>query len=253
MIVVLSSRYDPTAEWLVARWESAGGCRLTCEDLSVSGWRFLPSKPLAGVAVLGGREVALPDIHGVLNRLPYVSDFDLTHIAPPDRGYVAAEMTAFFTCWLSALPCPVLNRPSPGCLTGPHVHAEQWIVAAARLGMNTQPAQTRLGLRQSHELQPEVPTSTVTVIGNRGFGRVNAVLLRQASDLARVIGVDLLGVGFTGPEPSARFVGVNTSPDVDSPEMADAILDYLTSPSQEVKVGGQSPFLPAQLPRSKGS
>ena len=233
MIVILASRYDQTAGWLVARWARAGGCLLTCEDLSVSGWRYDPSQPLSGTSVLGGREVALKDVRGMLTRLPYVSDHELIHIAPPDRAYVAAEMTAFLTCWLSALPCPVLNRPSPGCLTGPNRHAEQWVAAAAKLGMRIRPAHARLGLRPSHEMPREAPPATVTVVGHRCFGEVDEELLRLSSRLARVMGVDLLGVRFTGPEPDALFVGVSTSPDVDTPDVADAILDYLTTPRDE--------------------
>ena len=225
MIAVLASRFDETARWLVARWAAAGACLLTCADLSVSGWRYHLSQPLAGTAVLGGREVPLTDIRGVLTRLPCVSDLELLHIVPADRAFVAAEMTAFLTCWLSGLSCSVLNRPSPGCLTGPSFRAEQWAAAAAKLGMPIRPARARLGLRPSHEARREAPTATVTVVGNRCFGAVDGVLLRQAPRLARVMGVDLLGVHFSSPGPGAVFVGVTTSPAVDTPDVADAVLD----------------------------
>jgi hypothetical protein len=231
MIVILASRYDKTAEWLATRWAAAGadGCVLTCEDLSVSGWQYRPSQPLAGTAVVGGREVATNAIRGVLTHLPHVSDLELIHIDPPDRAYVAAEMTAFLTVWLSDLPCRVLNRPSPGCLTGPSFIAEQWVAAASKLGMRIRPTRTRLGLNRSHEIEREAPVARVTVIGSRCFGEVDEVLRRRASQLACTMGVDMLGVHFSGSEPDALFVGVSTSPDISTPDVADAILDYFTT------------------------
>jgi hypothetical protein len=224
MIVILASRYDETAGRLAARWSAVDGCVLTCEDLSVGGWRYDPGRPLAGTAVVNGREVAPESIRGMLTRLPSISDVELTQIAPADRYYVAAEMTAFLACWLTTLPCPVLNRPAPGCLTGPILHAEQWAAAAAKLGMRVRPPLARLGLSPCDDSQSVM----VTIVGDRCFGEVDAALLLRASQLARTTGVDLLGVQFSSPEPDGVFVGVSTIPSAESPEVADAILDYFT-------------------------
>jgi hypothetical protein len=39
MLVVVASRYDETARSLVDRWAKQEARLLTCEDLSVVGWR----------------------------------------------------------------------------------------------------------------------------------------------------------------------------------------------------------------------
>jgi hypothetical protein len=228
MIAVLASQYDETARWLVSRWAEAGGVLLTCEDLSSSGWRYNPATPLDGSAVLGGREVALKDIRGVLTRLPALSALELHHIVPADRPYVAAEMTAFLTCWLSGFPIPVLNRPSPGSLTGPNFRAEQWAAIALKLGVRIRSTSDRLGLSPLQEAQHKAPT-TVTVIGKQCFGEAASALFSTAAELARTMGVELLGVHFDTPDPDALFLSVTTSPSIDTPELADAVLDHFTT------------------------
>jgi hypothetical protein len=168
----------------------------------------------------------------VLTRLPSLSALELNHIVTADRPYVAAEMTAFLTCWLSGFPIPVLNRPSPGSLTGPNYSAEQWAAAALKLGVRIRSTPERLGLTPLQEAQRKAPT-TVTVIGKQCFGEDASVLFSPAAELARTMGVELLGVHFDSPEPDALFLGVTTSPGIDTPELADAVLDYFTTPARK--------------------
>jgi len=101
----------------------------------VAGWR----QSLGGVdgdaAVVEGKRVPQKEITGVLTRLPCVFEQELVDITPDDRRYVAAEMTAFLLFWLSRLKCPVLNRPTPTCLSGPYWRREKWIHVAARVGI----------------------------------------------------------------------------------------------------------------------
>jgi len=40
MLVVVASRYDETARFLVERWTKQEARLLTCEDLSVVGWQY---------------------------------------------------------------------------------------------------------------------------------------------------------------------------------------------------------------------
>jgi hypothetical protein len=229
VIVVLASRYDEDARRLATRWETSGGCLMTCEDLSVSGWRVRVGEPHASRAVLGGREVALRDVRGVLTLLPSISEAELLDITPDDRAYVAAEMTAFLLFWLSGVACPILNRPTPACLTGPSLHAEQWAAAAAGSGMRIRPARQRLCLTGMDGAgRVETASVTVTVVGDRCFGEVDDALRRQAVRLARTTQVDLLGVRFSGPEADATFLGVTSCPRVADPAVADAVLEHFT-------------------------
>lgn len=231
MIVVIASRYDETARGLVARWQAHEAALLTCEDLSIPGWRYYLGSSLPSTAVVVGRAVSSGEIGGVLTRVPCVNEQELLHIVPTDRSYVAAEMTSFLLSWLSGLACPVLNRPTPTCLSGPNWRREQWIAAAARLGIPVHPMQRKItrGIASVEEAS-EPPSVTVIVVGDRCFGPVDKALTKRARQLADAANVDLLAVEFSASEPEAFFVGANTWPDVTTDDVAGAVLDYFCRP-----------------------
>ena len=200
---------------------------LTCEDLSVPGWRHYVAAAGTSVAVIDGREVAVEEITGVVTCLPNVSELELLHIVPSDRAYVAAEMSAFLLSWLSALSCPVLNRPSPTCLSGPYWRPEQWARLASEVGMRVQPVHRRVALDIVCQRPPSRTGVTVTVIGERCLGQAHTATLAAASRLARAAGVELLTVRVSGPEPGATFLGADPWPDLTCQETADVLLEYL--------------------------
>jgi len=69
---------------------------------------------------------------------------------------------------------------------------------------------------------------TITVVGDRVFGSVDRVLATQSRSLADVAGVDLLAVHFSSHDSNAEFLGTDLLPDVSSPDMAEAIPEYLS-------------------------
>lgn len=223
----------------MARWAVQGASLLTCEDLSMAGWRYYLGTPAGSTAVLGGRTIAMKDIFGVLTRLPGVAETELGHIVPADRAYVASEMTAFLLAWLSGLKCPVLNRPTPLCLAGPGWRPEQWTYAAARLGFLVQPVRRRLALSAEVSTEhPELHLQTVTVVGDRCFGAVDSGLESHARRLADTAGVNLLAVRFSARENGFFFLGADLWPEVISDEVADTILEYLQrGPRKRLSIG----------------
>src|SRR5438067_7811108 len=146
MLVVVASSFDQEARDFVTDWRDNGACLLTCQDLSLPGWRHDLRAPELSRAVISGIEVPSCEITGVLNRLPAVTEAELSHIAPEDRTYVGSEMNAFLLSWISSLSCPLLNQPTPNCLVGPNWRIEEWLVNAARAGIRTQPT-----VRSSHQ------------------------------------------------------------------------------------------------------
>lgn len=209
---------------------------ITCEDLSAPGWRFSPGVPETATAVIGGRIVSCRDITGVLTRRPCVVGKELVQIRPEDREYVAAEMSAFLTAWLSSLSCPVLNRPTAACLCGPNWRPEQWAHAAAGVGIPVEPMRRRVprrpalesGVRHDGGAVGDAGAVGVTVVGDRCLGTRESTLAAQARRLAKVAGVDLVEVRFSGPEARARFLGANLWPDLTRDGVAEAVLDYLS-------------------------
>jgi hypothetical protein len=222
-MIILASRYDEMASALAARWESDRVALLTPADLSVCGWRYYAGAPQAGVSVANGQLVRNDQIGGVLTRLRRVDGRELDHVEFEDRAYVASEMNAFLLAWVSALKCPVLNRPSPESLCGPEWRLERWVRFAAGLGVPVQPVQ-----RDSAACSmPSVDSDAlVTVVGGRGFGQVDTSLAGHATRIAAAAGIDLLEVRFTGHERDSRFLNVNLMPDLSNSEVADAVLHY---------------------------
>ncbi len=97
----------------------AGAGLLEREDLCTAGWRYRVGDPGHGTMVVAGRRVSIRRLRAVVTRRPAVAAEELQHIDPSDRDYLAAEVNAFLVAWLSALPRPVLNRPTPTSLDGP--------------------------------------------------------------------------------------------------------------------------------------
>lgn len=226
MIVIFASRFDKKASSLAERWKQYDASLLTCDDLSVSGWRHFFNDERTNFAVVNGRVVKASDIDGVLIRWPGVFAPELIQIAAHDRDYVASEMVAFLVSWFTSLNCPVINKPTPVNLTGPAWRLEQWTYAAAQLGIPVKPARRHVAREVSTETPTEAATATVTVVGDRCFGNVEPLLLDQSLQLARAAGVSLLEVGFSGHEAGSLLTGVNLIPKLND-ETTDAVLDLL--------------------------
>src|SRR5580704_16904008 len=139
MLLIVAQPHDQAAVSLAARWEPDGAVLLTARDLSEPGWVFEAPPRGAARLIAGGRAFTSDEVSGVVARVSSASASGLDHIVMEDRSYVSSEMTAFLLAWLSSLACPMLNRPTPGCLCGPNWGIEQWIHLAAGLGISVDP------------------------------------------------------------------------------------------------------------------
>jgi hypothetical protein len=228
MIVIVANRWDETPKAVASRWAVRDVEIMMPQDLSVAGWRQGSDSLDGDAAIVAGKLTPQKEITGVLTRLPCVFEEELVEITPDDRRYVAAEMTAFLLFWLSRLKCPVLNRPTPTCLSGPHWRREKWIHVAARAGIPVQPVHRHAAPTGSSPQEKILSTTcTVTVIGNRTFGEVEPLLHQQALCLAKSAGVELLSINLSGPERGARFVNADIFPDLSEERLAAAVLEHL--------------------------
>jgi hypothetical protein len=228
MIVIVANRWNQTPKAVVSRWAPREARVLTSQDLSVTGWRQSSGGLDCDIAVVEGKLVLQKEVTGVLTLLPCVFEEELVDIAPAERRYVAAEMTAFLLFWLSRFKCPVLNRPTPTCLSGPYWRREKWVSVAAQAGIPVELVHRHAappGSSAERELLPG--PAIVTVIGRRIFGEVEPALRRQAQCIADLAGVELLAVHFSGPERGARFVSADVFPKLSEDRLADAVLDHL--------------------------
>jgi hypothetical protein len=256
-IVVVANRFDAIARQLVARWAQQDALVLTCEDLSTAGWRYTcggatdeATTLVGGRAVISGRALAVAEIVGVYTRTPSIFPQELTQIVPADREYIAAEMTAFLTWWLNALPGVVVSRPTATSLAGPGWRPEQWIWAAARAGLPIVPIHSRVAFSPDTPITPSAALAphvqppphishfTLTLVGGRCFGpngeELDACDPRAivAQQLARVGGVDLLAVQLIESPPGWAINGVIPWPNDLSDSVAEALCAHLTRPQR---------------------
>ena len=225
-LLIVASAGDEIARRLFSLWEDAGTRLLHPRDLSRPGWKYQPGQVETSVAVADGEPVPAQEISGVLVRLPGISEADLVEISPGERAYVAQEMNAFLVAWLSALKCPVLNRPSGVCLSGPNWRPEQWTYAATQAGVSVVPAQRHVPVRAD---APAPASSIVTVVGETPFGTKNRFLRDCARRVARAARVELLTVAFAGHGKDARFLSANPWPDISAPDLALAVHEHLSN------------------------
>ncbi len=210
MIAILASRLDCEARELVAEWSGSGAALLSAEDLTSPGWEFHPADPASGTAVVEGRRLRVAELRAVLTRRPGILAEELAHIAAAERAYVAAEVNAFLVAWLHALPCPVLNRPTTRSLSGPAWDDYHWRSAAARAGIKCAEA----GAVEPHR---------VIVCGEECFFAANDRQASVARRLAKIAGVELLSVSFSGD----RLCGVSVAPPLDDPAVRRQLLRRL--------------------------
>jgi hypothetical protein len=230
VILVIASQVDETAREFVSNFPEGEAALLTCRDLSSPGWHISSTSSQESFAIAGGSRISVNEITGILTLIPAIYPLELTHIIEPDRDYVASEMTAFLLYWLNELTCPVLNRPTPGCLTGPAWRFERWAYAAMQLDIPTLPYS-----RSSHNgniPHPAQNCESVIVIGNEFCGSEDNSLRRRSRLLADKANVDLLTVSFANRN-GYYFSSANTLCDVSSPILCEAIFRYFKEWSPE--------------------
>ena len=183
-----------------------------------------------------GRSFEGGALRGVLNRLYTVPTWHWRAAAKADQEYVQQELIAFFLSWLTALPCPVLNRPTPQCLCGRWRSESEWVCLAQRSGLPVAPYRAssfdRIDeMRGEKRLRPGAQTRTLIVVDGTVTGTSAPDEVKQACvRFAKETGTELLGLDFVeGAAGPWTFVGANPMPDLrwGGPQLIDALVDTL--------------------------
>jgi hypothetical protein len=209
VILIVASRHDTAARVMAQKFEHAAV--ITAADLSEPGWRFESGHASASVAMVGNQPISAHAITCVINRLPWISPSELVHIVIEDRAYVAAEMSAFLIAWLTELPCPVYNRPSAMCISGPGWQPAQWIYAAAAAGLKTKCVEMPSVLDDG--VATDFSTRVVAVLNGvnlNGPHELSSGLLK----LAQLAKVNVFTAHFVERGNDLFFHSVNEMPDV---------------------------------------
>src|SRR5262249_10347233 len=149
----------------------------------------------------------------------------LVHVAPEDRAFVAAEMSAFLFAWLSQLECRVLNRPRGISLCGPNWQPLQWTLAAARAGLAVAPVRRNVPDRSRAARGEQRAHVEALVVGERCIGAIGADQQAGALRLAAAAGTGLLALWFA--PRTKRFVAASAMPSLAGADMAETVRAYL--------------------------
>ncbi len=156
---------------------------------------------------------------GVLNRLTYI-DAQLFAVQDhTERLYATQEMTALFMSWLTALRCPVLNRPVAQGLSGSWGHPSEWTMLAAAAGLPTyayRQTASHPAPEQANGDTAGVPVQTVFVVEGRVVSQglcVPPAIVEACCRLAAHVRVNLLGIELA-LDHAWTFVGATPQPDL---------------------------------------
>ena len=224
-VLVLASQLNEMAQRAVARWPGQRAILLTPSDLSIEGWYVCHHDFEQSTLVATGKLFPVDKISGVVTLMPFVAEYELFSIEPPNRRYAAAEMMAFLFYVLTSLRCPVVNTPTAYNLTGPNWRYEEWLRACREVGLPVKPYH-RLPVGESLMPQNMYRTKTVSVLGNRVIARDFDVSSAAVKQLAAAANVQFLEVRFTEENGQNSVSSVNCIPDLSDPVVFDALYDH---------------------------
>jgi hypothetical protein len=140
MWLVLCDASDVAALWAYRELRARGVAPLeivSADDLVLADrWEHRVGEAGASIRIeVNGLDIVGTRLSGVLNRLYAVPTAHWRSASPADQEYVQQELTALFLSWLHALPCPVINRPTPQGLCGQWRNEAEWVCLAHRAGL----------------------------------------------------------------------------------------------------------------------
>jgi hypothetical protein len=240
--LILAERGDEVASWAYSGLLDRGldPIEIITPELLAYGRRWVHRLTADGVStdieLADGRRVVSTEVRGVLNRLagPFGPDLRFT---AADRDYARHEMTALVTSWLTALDCPVLNRPPGHGVSGPWRHVSEWRALAVRSGLPIVPYQcTGSGTPAEDPWGPLPPGGVLTttlIVGDAMVDPPPASLVDGCRRLTRLADADLLGLTFV-VDDRQRWAFLNATPMADLSAGGTPLLDLLA-----VALGGK--------------
>jgi hypothetical protein len=223
MLLVLASIADQYVTAGIELWRAkrVAADVVTCHDLAQPGWQLtLDGDP---TLVVAGEPVPAKQVDAVITRIACVTPFELPFVAPEDRAYAAAEMHAFLAALLDALKCPVLNKPTSGCLCGPALSREQWVALAVKAGVAAAPAVRNVYAGGDVVAAAAPPRTTVHVVADKAYNSPGPTYSKAAVAIAKAANAELLRVYFDASAPKPLFLDADAWVDVSDPAIADAI------------------------------
>lgn len=182
MIVVVGSRHDSVATYLVASWPRAALC--SAEDIVSPGWVWPHSQPASRTWIVNTKQVRDEEITGVFLRRSTVYAEELTTTHPADRAFLASEVHSFLTFVLATTSARVVNPVRAGAFGEEALRPEHWSAVASEVGISVRP----LRVTSEPRRRTRYRTYEVEVVGGEVFGDAPARVLEGARRLAGALG-----------------------------------------------------------------
>jgi len=228
LILVFASELDEVARDATTDWSEQEAVLLTPADIFCKGWRTRIGGVRDWSIVANGQQWPIRSVSGVVSRLPCILARELFDIQPDDRPFAAAEATAFALFFLSSIPCPVVNRPTPNCLNGPNWQPEQWVRACLEAVVPF-----KASCRRTNEvINPETASSclrSVIVLAGKCLEDTSDGCLAGVLRLARLANVTFLQVYFMQDKGETIFYRAELTPDLSKVEIRNALREYFDS------------------------
>jgi hypothetical protein len=230
VILVLAEVKDAAVVSLAGEFEPTPAAVLTCPELAAdrSCLRH-PDFPDSTITV-EARNVGVAQIAGVVNLLAAVVPKTLTVYEPEEREYQASELHAWLLFFLSALVCPVVNRPTPLSLNGPVLNPIGWYHLARAAGIPL----SAVSVDSAEGTNPRARGSgnlvEVVCLGGGILAPSGTAADRYTVELARRSGVEYLKARYTNESPTnVRFAGASSIPDPRCQRERRALVEYFRS------------------------
>jgi hypothetical protein len=170
-------------------------------------------------------EIGVGEIAGIVNLLPAVLPDALTIFDPNEREYQASELHAWLLFFLSALRCPVVNRPTPLSLNGPVQGGLGWFALARASGVPV--SAVSVGSSEPDTSPEEGDVVEVACVGGVVVSPSGTAADRNTLQLARRANLEYLSARYVRDGGTRLlFAGASSIPDARSAPDRAALADY---------------------------
>jgi len=229
VILLLASLVDKKALAFATEFPNPAAVSVvTCRDIAEDSSTFCYPDFLASTITLHGQTISVFSIRGVINLLPAVYPDELVFYPPEEREYQASEFHALLTFFLSALACPVINRPTPSSLTGPYLNPIGWYNMAHQLDIPV----SSVSLDSDAFVNPFTPRQSETVVevsclGGSVISRSHTIADDYTITLARAAKVEYLKVVYNdGGQEGLQIISAHAVPDIANARTRKALIDF---------------------------
>ncbi len=231
MILVISNVANDAADELVGMFPSGAASLVTASNFSESFKAAIAvgDFPQSEIKVGGGAPIRTREIAGVITTVSHFLPQEFYYIDPADRDYVCAEVSAFFTYFLSELRCRKLNPPAAKSLSGPGLHRIEWLKVAKGCGVPVWPLHLRNGLPVPGECPRGLRYLRSTIVGDSVVEeRTPEAVSGHMRALSRAFSMPYLSCLFVSPDEDGFFLADLTSvPDISTRENREAMVRYV--------------------------